>query len=295
MASIQSELIKLFFGFFFRRKANASPEWNIKLSRRIALTFPPKKIYKTNQVETRQIQGSNVFTIIPDTVNSDKMIFYLHGGAYITGITYPHWHFVSKISVTSATRLTIIDYPIAPENDYRETFHSVLTAYEELLKEYDASKIVFIGDSAGGGLALALAQRLKQEKLPQPRCLILLSPWLDVTMSNPEIQYLEKKDKFLSKRSLIESGKLYARDADRRNYMISPIYGDLNGLADIHLFTGGHEILAADARKLRDLAQHANVNFHYYEFDKMFHVWMLFPIPEAKKVRQVMTDIIIAD
>lgn len=295
MASIQSELIKLFFGFFFRKKFNASPEWNIKLSRRIVLTFPPKKIYKNKQVKIRQIHGSNVFTIVPDTVNNDKMIFYLHGGAYITGITYPHWHFVNKISVKSATRLTIIDYPIAPENSFTETFQSILAAYEELLREYDASKIIFIGDSAGGGLALALAQRLKQEKLPQPKCMILLSPWLDVTMSNPEIKYLEKKDKFLSKRSLMESGKLYAQETDPRNYMISPIYGDLNGLADIHLFIGGHEILVADARKLRDLAQHATVNFHYYEFNKMFHVWMLFPIPEAKKVCHIMNDIMMAD
>lgn len=294
MASIQSKLIKLFFGFFFRRKANASPELNIKLSRRIVFSLPPKKVYKNNQVKTRQIQGSSVFTIIPGSLNN-KMIFYLHGGAYIVGITYPHWNFINKISIESATKLTIIDYPIAPENSYRETFHSVLAAYQALLKEYDASKIIFIGDSAGGGLALALAQRLKQEKLPQPKCMILLSPWLDVTMSNPEIIYLEKKDKFLSRRSLIESGKLYAKGADRRNYMISPIYGDLNGLADIHLFIGGHDILAADARKLRDLAHHATVNLHYYEFDKMFHVWMLFPIPEAKKVCHLMNDIIIAD
>ncbi len=292
MASIQSHLIKSFFGFFFKRKADASPEWNIKLSRRIVLTMPPQKIYKNKKIETSQILGKHVFTITPDCVHNDKMIFYLHGGAYVTGITYPHWHFINKIAAKTGTSLTIIDYPIAPENSYKETFDCLIAAYKELLNEYDASKIIFMGDSAGGGLALAFAQKLKQEILPQPSCMILLSPWLDVTMSNPEIKSLEKKDKFLSKKLLITSGKLYAKDTDRRNYMISPIYGNLNGLADIYLFIGGDEILVADARKLRELAQHAEVNFHYHEFDKMFHVWMLFPIPEAKRVYHLINDII---
>ncbi|MEK6482050.1 alpha/beta hydrolase [Catalinimonas sp. 4WD22] len=285
-------MIKLFFGSFFRKKANASPELNINLSRHVVFSFPPKKIYKNNQVKTCQIEGHNIFTIIPTAVKNDQMLFYLHGGAYKMGITYPHWSFINKIAVESGTTLTIMDYPIAPNSGYKETFHWVLAAYQALSKEVDASKIILMGDSAGGGLTLALAQHLKQVKRSQPKSMILLSPWLDVTMKNPEINFFEKRDKFLSKRSLIESGKLYARGEDRKNYMISPIYGDLNGLADIYLFIGGDEILVADARKLRELSKEAKVNLHYYEFEEMFHVWMLFPVPEAKKVRDLIHDII---
>jgi epsilon-lactone hydrolase len=282
MASLRSKFLELFLSPFYSKKANLSAELNIKFSRLIEAPFPPKKIYKKNRVVTTRINGRNIFTIVPKTLYYNNIIFYLHGGAYIVGITWPHWHFINKLSNKAGIKVAVLDYPIAPENSYIDTFNMAVSAYEALLQDYSHSHIIFMGDSAGGGLALALAQALKKKHLPQPSQIILLSPWLDVTLSNPDIACFEKMDKLLSKNALITAGNHYAKDTDRKDPLISPIYGDFEGLADIHLFIGNHDLLAADARKLKARVDNDNGAFNYYEFDKMFHVWMFFPIPEAK-------------
>lgn len=294
MASLQSKLWEFFLRPIYSRKANASAELNIKLSRAIEAPHPPKSILKKNQIKTTCINQRNIFTVIPKKLQSDKIIFYLHGGAYIAGITRPHWHFINKISTTVAIKVAVVDYPIAPENSYIDTFDMVVPAYEAMLKEFLPSQIIFMGDSAGGGLALALAQVLKQKHLPQPLKMILLSPWLDVTMSNPDIGLLEKKDTLLSKNVLITAGKKYAKGADRKTPVISPIYGDFDGLANIYLFIGTHDLLLADARKLRDRLKNTGTGFSYYEFDEMFHIWMFLPIPEAKSVIKKIENIVMS-
>lgn len=292
MASLQSKLWEFFLSPIYSRKANASAELNIKLSRLVEAPFPPKMLLKQNEVKTTSTGKGNIFTIIPKMSFNGKIIFYLHGGAYIAGITWPHWRFVKKISAKAGIKVALIDYPIAPEHCYTDTFEMVTSAYEVLLEDHAPSQIIFMGDSAGGGLALALAQALKQKQLPQPGKMILLSPWLDVTMSNPDIDALEKQDTLLSKKVLITAGKHYANGADRRNPLISPIYGDFDGLAEIHLFIGTHDLLVADARKLNTRLQNTNAKFKYYEFDKMFHIWVFLPIPEAKTALNKIIEIV---
>jgi acetyl esterase/lipase len=111
-----------------------------------------------------------------------------------------------------------------------------------------------MGDSSGGGICLALAQRLREENLPQPRRIVLLAPWLDASLSNPEIAALDNIDPFLDEDGLKYAGSVYARDVDPKNYLVSPLYGSLRGLARVTLFIGTCDILFPDCRKLRDLA-----------------------------------------
>ena len=292
MASVQSRLWEYFLHPFYSKKATTSAKLNIKISRLIETHYPPKKILNNNHVKIKKINGRNIFTVIPDHLHNDKIIFYLHGGAYIAGITWPHWHFINKISTKAGIKIALVDYPVAPENNYIDTFNMILPAYETLLEEYDPAQIIFMGDSAGGGLALALAQELKIKGLPQPSKMVLLSPWLDVTMSNPYIEFFERKDTLLSKKVLIAAGNYYAAGDDRKNPMISPLYGNFAHLAEIHIFTGTHDLLAADARKLNHKLKNINTRFYYYEYDKMFHVWMFFPIPEARIALNKIIDII---
>ena len=111
---------------------------------------------------------------------------------------------------------------------------------------------------------------------------MLLSPWLDATLSNPEIAEFDKIDPFLGVEGLKYGGEVYARDVDPKSYLVSPVYGSLKDLAPVTLFIGTRDILYPDCRKLRDKASAEGVRLDYREYDQMVHNWMLGPMPEAK-------------
>lgn len=146
--------------------------------------------------------------------------------------------------------------------------------YSNLLTQHKASDISFMGDSAGGGLCLAFAQQLRDEQKPQPQHIILLSPWLDVTMSHPNLVEVDKKDKMLGIEGLQLSGRLYAGGTDTKDYHISPIYGDFKGLGQLSVFIGTHDLFIMDCRKLKQQLDNAGIPLNYFEYPKMFHVWM---------------------
>lgn len=133
---------------------------------------------------------------------------------------------------------------------------------------------------------------VKGKNLPQPSRIILLSPWLDITLSNPDIQKFEKNDAALGSYGLAILGKLYAGDTDPNHYLLSPINGDIQGLGEISLFIGTHDLMLADARKFRDRAKKEGIMINYYEYSKMNHVFPALPIPEAKKAIRQIIDLI---
>jgi acetyl esterase/lipase len=149
-----------------------------------------------------------------------------------------------------------------------------------------------MGDSAGGGLALALSQLLLKEGISQPGNIILLSPWLDVTLNNPKIAALKKFDPMLNLKLLIEAGKTYAGDTPTSNYLVSPINGPIQGLGKISIFIGTHELFLPDARKFKARAKREKVDINYFEYPKMNHVFPVLPIPEARLAMKQIIDII---
>nr|WP_239588230.1 alpha/beta hydrolase [Gracilibacillus alcaliphilus] len=167
-----------------------------------------------------------------------------------------------------------------------------IVIYEWILETADKENIILKGDSAGGGFALALAQLLLEKELPQPRHIILLSPWLDITMENLDAYALEQKDPMLGIYGLIQTGAAYAGYTDPNNYLLIPINGETNGLREITLFIGTHEAFLPDARKFRDRLTSQGVNMNYFEYPKMNHIFVLYPIPEAKKSTKEIVYII---
>lgn len=145
-----------------------------------------------------------------------------------------------------------------------------------------SSDMVLMGDSAGDELALALAQLLNERKIQQPGNIILISPWLDLSLANSEIQAIEKHDPFLGRSGAVEVGKMYAGNTDPLHYLLSPLYGELNRLAEITLFMGTYDILVADARKFVKIASEQGIDVSYFEVPKMIHVYPIFNFPEAK-------------
>jgi acetyl esterase/lipase len=191
--------------------------------------------------------------------------------------------------------ITAPDYPLAPTYTYVDAFDMVVKLYKQMMQTNEAENMILMGDSAGGGFALALAQRLRDEHLPQPGKIILLSPWLDITLTNECIKSIDRIDPFLGIEGLLEAGKQYAGFASPDNYLLSPLYGSLKGLGKIFVFAGSNEILVADTRKLKSLAAMQQVDITYYEYPDMFHAWMLLNLPESKKTKQQLAALINSD
>jgi len=226
---------------------------------------------------------------------NQRQILFLPGGGYTEQPLMWHWRFLHRLAQQLNGTITVPIYPKAPTYDYKETFAQVLPIYKDLLTKTSPDRIVIMGDSAGGGLTLALSQLILCEGLPQPGNIILLSPWLDVSLSHPEVAAMDRKEPMLNLQLLIESGKAYAGKSSTNDYLVSPINGPLQGLGNISLFIGTHEFFLPDARRLKARADREKVAINYYEYPKMNHVFPVFPIPEAKRAMRQIIDIITHD
>lgn len=283
MSSMQSKVFRSLLRVF-------SKNWNSVNNLRKSLkgrenAAPPWTIRRKFVIEEKVIQDSTVYTMKPRLVQQDstKHIVYLHGGGYVHEMSPFHWVFLDKLMEDLDCTITVPIYPLATKQRFDHIFSFVLDVYEQLLHDIQPENMTLMGDSAGGGMALALAQLIREKNLSQPRHIIMFSPFLDVTLSSPEVKALEKQDPMLALPGMKEAGRMYAGGADPRNYLISPIYGTLEELGQITIFVGTDEILLADAQRLKKRAIKQKININYFEYPAMFHAWPIFPIPETKK------------
>lgn len=242
----------------------------------------PTSMCKKYDIQESIINNRKVWTIKPKENGSDKVVLYLHGGAYVSTIKKYHWKFVEELILKTNATIVIPDYPLAPSSNCENAIDFVGQLYQELLKKYSSENIDLMGDSSGGGLALGFAMQLSKENKPQPHQIILLFPWLDATMSNKDILEIDKKDKILGIEPLQIAGKAFAGELDLKDYRVSPIYGDFSGLGKISVFVGTHDLFVADCRKLKSLAKTSNISMNYFEYPKMFHGWVLASMQESK-------------
>lgn len=254
--------------------------------------LPPAFVYNAAKVKMKKIANRNVVFLQPKDNGSSLNVLFLHGGAYLFGMSYLHWKFIVKLMHKSKCSMMIPDYPLAPFHTADEAFSMLIETYKDLLAMNGSSQIVLMGDSAGGGLALALAMLLKKENLPQPRRIILLSPWLDAELSNPDIPVLAKLDPILDVEGLKEAGKVYEPTTDGNMKRISPIHGDLTGLARISCFAGTKEIMVADTRKLKAKLETLGIDSDNIEYEEMLHDWVLLGIPESQRAIKRIRDLL---
>lgn len=263
-----------------RRKENASP---------YVLPVNSQKKYRIKKLSSYSLDTY----MLKSASNPDKrQILFLPGGGYIEQPLLWHWRFLYQLSQKLNGTITVPIYPKAPNHQYKESFDKVLPIYKDLLTKTSPENIVIMGDSAGGGFALALCQLLLKEGISQPGNIILLSPWLDIALRNPQIAPMIKMEPMLNLKLLRMAGKAYAGDTDTSDYLLSPINGPINGLGKISLFIGTHEFFLPDARKFKMLAKKQNVSINYFEYPKMNHVFPVLPIPEARLAMKQIINII---
>ncbi len=251
-------------------------------SKSIASPNPPENLRLRVDLSKSECAGRAVHRVSPRSKSASTLVLFLHGGSYLINATRPHWRFIAGLAELSGCTVVAPDYPLAPSSCYADAYLMLTELYRRLCAEEGPRKIVLMGDSAGGGLALGLSMMLRDEKLEPPEAVVLLSPWLDVTMSNPHIGEIDNTDPFLNVGALIRAGRLWARGANPRKPLISPIYGLLENLPPIHLFIGTKDILVADCRRFRGLCLATKAQLAYYEFEGMMHDWMLLDFKEAR-------------
>jgi len=253
---------------------------------------PPKDLKKDLKITSWEVNGRNIYRLEPKANVSKKLILYLHGGAYINNTTHYHWEFVQKLISTMNCTVVLPDFPLAPNNTYLDTYEVIELVYKKIISEVNPNDITFMGDSSGGGLALGFAQKLKHDGISQPDHIILLTPWLDITLTNPEIEAIEDDDPFSGAEPLRMAGKAYAGDADPTHYMLSPINGEIEGLGKLSIFVGTHDILSADAKKLKNRCDEVGIPINYFVYPKMLHVFMILNLSESDIVINQIKDLI---
>ena len=252
-----------------------------------------EEIKTTCNLETKKYHGRNIFVITPKegATNNLKML-YFHGGAYIAEASKYHWDFLEKLIKDTGITIIMPDYPLTPKYNYKDVFEMVVPLYKEIIQKVDTEELILAGDSAGGGISLALLERAKEENLKMPKKTLLISPWLDVRLKNEKIGEVQKVDKELNKESLILAGISYASEDGINSYLVNPIEGNLKGLENIVVFTGTYDILNPDVHILDEKANSVGTQITIKEYDKAGHIWIIKPNSEQKITDQGYQDFI---
>ncbi|MDQ3728080.1 MAG: alpha/beta hydrolase [Actinomycetota bacterium] len=213
----------------------------------------------------------------------EDILLYLHGGGYGGGSALSHSELAARLGRAAGVTAVLPEYRLAPEDPFPAALDDALAFYRAMLAELngDATRIVVGGDSAGGGLAVAMCVALRDAGEPLPRTLALLSPWLDLTCSSPSWDARFEGDPVLD-HSLREAAERYLAGTDPRDPLASPLFADLSDLPSVLLQVGTHEILYDDAVSFADQATRAGVEVELEIGHDLIHVWPIFPItPEA--------------
>lgn len=213
------------------------------------------------------------------------IILHLHGGAYFVGSSDAYRPFAANLALACDARVALLDYRLAPEAPYPAATKDAMSAYRALLQQgVPAQRIIISGDSAGGNLALVTLLQIKEANLPTPAGGVLLSPWTDLTGSGESIVTNANADAMLPAARIAEAAHLYAGNNDLRDWRVSPLFGNYEGLPPLSIHFGSQEILSDDARRVAACATEAGVEVSIKEWPEAPHVFPIFAdfIPEGR-------------
>ncbi|UQN09354.1 alpha/beta hydrolase [Deinococcus sp. QL22] len=249
----------------------------------------PDSLQLLTFIREEEVDGQVVYTLKPKAGRSDWHFIYTHGGVFVEALISPHWYIIEQLILHTGATVTVPLYPLTPEHTYRETFPLLTEVYRQVLASTSPEKVILCGDSAGGNLALTQALHYRDLGLPLPGRLLLFSPWLDLSMSNPEMTAIEPHDPMLARPGSREAAKWWAGGDDLRLPLLSPLHADLRGLPPMDVFQGELDILWPDTRRLAQQVQAAGGTLRLHPYPGAFHVFMAATYtPEAQDVfRQI--------
>lgn len=258
-------------------------------------TREPTQIIEECEIHTYEYMERNVFTVTKknaDQNDNKKYIVYFHGGSYVAEATQNHWDFLENIVKDIGYTVIMPDYPLTPKYHYQDVFHMVEPLYKEIVETVGSENVILMGDSAGGGLALGLYEKMAEEAVSLPVKTILISPWLDVRLENEKIQEIEKRDTILNKEALRVAGIAYAGNDGINSYLVNPIDGDMSTLHNIKIFIGTEDILNPDCHLLKEKADAVNGDVEIKEYENAKHIWIVDNNSEEEVTNQAYNDVI---
>ncbi|MCG8393460.1 MAG: alpha/beta hydrolase [Pseudomonadales bacterium] len=283
--SIQAKIIKAVTRRTIKR-SGLNEEQLVRHLRKVfnntpVLTLLPRGV-KVSQLDQPPFQGDRV-----SVSNPTLTVLYLHGGAYIGGVTKTYHNLAGRLAKRLQGEVYLPRYPFAPEHPFPAAVNRVMEAYEYLLAQgKQAQDIVIAGDSAGGGLTLATLLHIRDKGLPQPRCAVLYSPASNAFPDDKVLDALDPSDAMLSADIIRTVIDIYLPNhEDRKHPYASPCLGDYSGLCPMLITASTDEVLYADGKLVRRAAQSAGVQVEWIERAGLFHVWpIMVPfLPEANR------------
>lgn len=241
-----------------------------------------------SKLTRKEADGKNYYILGDDSAKSN--VLYIHGGAYVMEITEFHVKFCDRLARELDAKVYIPLYPLAPDEDYRDAFPFMEKVYEEIAEQN--KKFYIMGDSAGGGFTLAFTQTLRDAGRIMPDKIVLISPWLDVTMSNPESEKYNDSDLLLDNYGLRKCGELWAGDLDPKDPRISPLFGEMRGLPPALSFVGTAEVMYPDVTELHRKMKEAGVCSKLVYGNGMWHIFSVFDLPEGKESMKIIKEFV---
>lgn len=283
--SIQNFLLRL----YLKKNNNydeSRPWKSVAAVRRLAdkplekVALPKEAIVKRDSVE-----GLPVYWISMPESDPHKVLLYLHGGGYVAGSYLTHNSLAARLAQHTGFTVLLPEYRLAPEFPFPHGVNDAVACYEWLLRKPDIKTIILGGDSAGGGLSLSAALKLSEEKIKMPEALMLLAPWIDLTMSSPTLEEVANKDPLLKPVAMKRFAEFYYQQADPTNPYLSPLFGNFKGLPKTIIQTGTHDVLIGESRDLAERMKRQGVEVVFIEGKGMIHVWQFLYhiLPEARK------------
>lgn len=244
---------------------------------------PKEGLFRKHEVSKFNISNTQI-TEIKQESKSNKLLIFVHGGAFISGPSKHHWDTVQEILKNTKHTVWMCDYPKAPEHKIAEISDNIDKVYEKAIEKYPARQITFIGDSAGGTLIIALMQRLAKTAIKLPHKIILVTPVMDSSMSNPQIAQIDKTDPMLSKAGVLSAKKMCAENNNLSDPMISPINGSFDRFPTTILYLATNDITYPDQKLAVQKLIDTNVNIEVIEGKNMPHIWPLLPVMKEAKL-----------
>jgi acetyl esterase/lipase len=240
----------------------------------VGSTWPVAPDIRCESVDCDGVAGE--WSIAPGS-DASRVLLFFHGGGYCSGSIQSHRRMVTEAGRAMGVRTLAIDYRRAPEHPFPAQHDDALTAWRFLRRQgILAGHIVVGGDSAGGNLSLSLINRLRTAREQLPACAWLVSPWTDLTMSGATLVTKDAVDPLIHKAYLEELADAYAPPPiDRRDPLVSPLFGDLSGFPPVLIQVGSDETLMSDATRLAEAAGIADVAVRLEIWPHMIHAWPL--------------------
>ncbi len=223
-------------------------------------------------VAREDLGGVTTERLTPRGSRADATVLYFHGGGFCIGSPAMHRPLGARLARALGAPVLVPDYRLAPEHVYPAALDDVLAVYRALLdRGVSPERTTFVGDSAGGGLALALLVLLRKRGLPLPASAVLLSPWVDLTLAAASLEFNAGKDAFLGRPWLARCAEAYRGDVAASDARVSPLFASLEGLPRLAIHVGTREVLLDDAARLAVRARDAGVDVQLVRYAGLWH------------------------